>query len=212
MVRPARAKGARRADKPAHILWLKAQRGERPTAGAIGASTSPVPCLVGRELVAGRGLRAAVAPAAGGAPFARLQHTPMLEGMLLLLLAIGGGTGSPAGALPSQTGPDPVVGIWRGTWTTHGVENQILVDAIVTAPSKDGQLHALVATGVGRLRRLTRIIGRLEADGARFTLPGGGSLRLAAGSASRLIGVVKGAAMGGPMPGDGTLELVRVRR
>lgn len=135
----------------------------------------------------------------------------MLEGMLLLLLAIGG-NGSPAAAMPSQTGPDPVVGIWRGTWTADGVENPVPVDAIVTAPSKDGQLHALVATGVGRLRRMTRVIGRLEADGARFTLPGGGSLRLAAGSASRLIGVVKGAAVGGPMPGDGTLELVRVRR
>jgi hypothetical protein len=136
----------------------------------------------------------------------------MLEGMLLMLLAVGGNAGSPAASLPSLAAPDPVVGIWRGTWMARGSESPVPVEAIVTAPSKDGQLQALVATGAGRLRHLTRVIGRVEADGARFTLPGGGSLRLAAGSASRLIGVVKGAADGGPMPGDGTLELARVRR
>jgi hypothetical protein len=136
----------------------------------------------------------------------------MLEGMLLMLLALGGVNGSPAAAMPSQMGPDPVVGIWRGTWTTQGADGPVPVEAIVTPPSKDGQLLALVATRVGRLRHITRVIGRVEADGARFTLPGGGSLRVAAGSASRLIGVVKGAAVGGPTPGDGTLELTRVRR
>jgi len=136
----------------------------------------------------------------------------MLEGLLLLLLTLGGGTGSPAAAMPSQTGPDPIVGVWRGTWTTQGADNGVLAEAIVTAPSKNGQLQALLATGVGRLRRMTRVVGRVEADGARFVLPGGGSLRLAAGSASRLIGVVKGAAVDGPTPGDGTLELARVRR
>jgi hypothetical protein len=136
----------------------------------------------------------------------------MLEGMLLMLLALGGGNGSPAAAMPSQTGPDPVVGIWRGTWTTQGAADPVPVEAIVTPSSKEGQLQALVATGVGRLRHITRVIGRVDADGARFTLPGGGSLRLAAGSASRLIGVVKGGAVRGPMPGDGTLELARVRR
>jgi hypothetical protein len=135
----------------------------------------------------------------------------MLEGMLLMLLALGGANGSPAAAMPSQMGPDPVVGIWRGTWTTQGADDAVPVEAIVTPP-KDGQLLALVATRVGHLRHITRVIGRVEADGARFTLPGGGSLRLAAGSASRLIGVVKGAAVGGPTPGDGTLELTRVRR
>jgi hypothetical protein len=114
--------------------------------------------------------------------------------------------------MPSQTGPDPVVGIWRGTWTTQGAADPVPVEAIVTPSSKEGQLLALVATGVGRLRHITRVIGRVDADGARFTLPGGGSLRLAAGSASRLIGVVKGGAVRGPMPGDGTLELARVRR
>src|SRR5262249_60611929 len=103
----------------------------------------------------------------------------MLEGMLLMLLALSGGNGSPAAAMPSQTGPDPVVGIWRGTWTTQGANDPVPVEAIVTPPSKDGQLLALVATGIGRLRHITRVIGRVEADGARFTLPGGGSLRLA---------------------------------
>jgi hypothetical protein len=136
----------------------------------------------------------------------------MLEGMLLMLLALGGNGGSPAASMPSLAAPDPVVGVWRGTWTAQGGDNPVPVEAIVTAPSKDGRLQALVATGVGRLRRMTPVIGRVEADGARFTLPGGGSLRLAAGSASRLIGVVKGAADNASMPGDGTLELARVRR
>ena len=71
---------------------------------------------------------------------------------------------------------------------------------------------ALLATGAGRARRTTRITGRLELDGVRFALPGGGSLRLAAASASRLIGVVKGVSKPASVPGDGTLELTRVRR
>ena len=129
-----------------------------------------------------------------------------------MLLVLGGNGGAPAASMPSLAGPEPIVGIWRGTWTAQGAETPLPVEAIVTAPSKEGQLQALVATGVGRLRRITRVIGRVEAEGARFTLPGGGSLRLAAGSASRLIGVVKGAADSGPMPGDGMLELTRVRR
>ena len=129
-----------------------------------------------------------------------------------MLLVLGGNGGSPAASIPSLAGPEPIVGIWRGTWTAQGAETPVPIEAIVTAPSNDGQLQALVATGVGRLRRMTRVIGRVEAEGARFTLPGGGSLRLAAGSASRLIGVVKGAGDSGPIPGDGTLELTRVRR
>ena len=141
----------------------------------------------------------------------------MLEGMLLLLLALGGAQGganasAPAAAVPSPATPDPVVGIWRGTWKLQDADDSVPVEAIVTSPSKDGQVQALVATGVGRLRRLTRVVGRVEADGARFSLPGGGTLRLAAGSTSRLIGIVRGAALNGPTPGDGTLELARVRR
>jgi hypothetical protein len=141
------------------------------------------------------------------------QHTAMLEGMLLLLLAIGGNGASPAAAVASPPMADPLVGVWRGSWTAQGGDSPVPVEAIVTGPSaRDGQVLALVATGAGRLRRLTRVTGRVESDGARFTLPGGGSLRLATGSASRLIGIVKGAAVDGPMPGDGTLELARVRR
>jgi hypothetical protein len=137
----------------------------------------------------------------------------MLEGMLLLLLALGGGTGpSPAAAVPSAATPDGVVGVWRGTWATPSGEQPLPVEAIVTAPSKDGQLLALIATGLGRARRLTRVMGHVEADGARFVIPGGGSLRLAAASGSRLVGIVNGAGAEGPTPGDGTLELARVRR
>lgn len=133
--------------------------------------------------------------------------------MLLLLLALGGGqTGSPAAAVPTNGTPDAIVGVWRGTWATSASGGPVPVEAIVTPPSKDGQVVALLATGIGRARRTTRVSGELESDGARFLLPGGGHLRLAAGSASHLIGVVKGAGLDGPTPGDGTLELARVRR
>ena len=136
----------------------------------------------------------------------------MLEGMLLLLLALGGDTAeSPAAAVPSAASADTVVGVWRGTWARQGLESSVPVEAIVTVPSKGGQVWAVVATGAGRARSMTRVTGRLEADGARFTLPGGGTLRLAATSPSRLIGIVKGAGAG-LTPGDGTLELARVRR
>ena len=137
----------------------------------------------------------------------------MLEGMLLLLLALGGGNaGSPAAAVPAAATSDAVVGVWRGTWATQGAESPVPVEAIVTAPSREGQVLALFVIGVGGMRRTTRIAGRLEPDGARFALPGGGSLRLAAASASRLTGVVKNAGADRSTPGDGTLELARVRR
>jgi len=113
-------------------------------------------------------LRVTVAPAAGGASIAGFQHTAMLEGMLLMLLALGGGNGSPAAAMPSQTGPDPVVGIWRGTWTTQGPADPVPVEAIVTPPSKEGQLLALVATGVGRLRHITRGARQADRGGVRL--------------------------------------------
>jgi hypothetical protein len=137
----------------------------------------------------------------------------MMEGMLLLLLALGGGTaGSPAATVPSAITSDPVVGVWRGTWAAQGAASAVPVEAIVTAPAKDGQVLALFSTGAGRAKRFTRVIGRLEPDGARFTLPGGGTLRVAAASASRLIGIARGAGADGPTPGDGTVELTRVRR
>ena len=137
--------------------------------------------------------------------------------MLLLLLALGGGKpGSPAAAVPaeatSDATSDAVAGVWRGAWAPSTAEDTVPVEAIVTGPAKDGQLIALLASGTGRTRRTARLTGHLEADGARFTLPGGGSLRLAAGSASRLVGIVKGAGAQSPLPGDGTLELARVRR
>jgi len=157
-------------------------------------------------------LHATVAPAADGASFARFQHTAMLEAMLLLLLALGGNGASLAATVTSAATPDPVVGVWRGTWTAQRTDARVPVEAIVMVPSRDGAVQGLVATGAGRLRHLTRIVGHVEADGARFTLPGGGSLRLAAGSASRMVGVVRGAAADGPTPGDGTLELARVHR
>ena len=130
-----------------------------------------------------------------------------------MLLALSGGQGSsPAATVPATTSADGVVGVWRGTWAAQDAVHRVPVEAIVTAPSKEGQLLALLATGAGGARRMTRITGRLEADGVRFTLPGGGNLRLAAASASRLIGVVKGVSPQAAMPGDGTLELARVRR
>ena len=129
-----------------------------------------------------------------------------------MLLTLGGGNSSPAAAVPSAATAQPVVGVWRGTWETPGVDKAVPVEAIVTAPSRDGQVLAVFATGTGRVRRTTRVTGRLESDGARFALPGGGTLRLAAASASRLIGVVKGVGAQSPPPGDGTLELARVRR
>jgi len=137
----------------------------------------------------------------------------MLEGMLLMLLTLSGGKApSPAAAVPAGATADTVAGVWRGTWAAQDAEQQVPVEAIVTGPSKEGQILALLATGAGRARRMTRITGRLESDGVRFALPGGGSLRLAAASGSRLIGVVKGLAPQASMPGDGTLELARVRR
>jgi hypothetical protein len=86
------------------------------------------------------------------------------------------------------------------------------VEAIVTAAARDGRMVALLATGAGRARRTTRLTGRGEPDGAQFTLPGGGTLRLAAASPSRLIGLARGMPSRGALPGDGTLELARVRR
>jgi hypothetical protein len=137
----------------------------------------------------------------------------MLEGMLLMLLTLGGGQGpSPAAAVPAATTSDAVVGVWRGTWAAQDAEHRVPVEAIVTAPSKEGQMLALLVTGAGRTRRMTRITGQREPEGARFALPGGGSLRLAAASASRLIGVVKGPGPQAATLGDGTLELARVRR
>ena len=135
----------------------------------------------------------------------------MLEGMLLMLLALGGAGRETAAAVPSGPSADAVAGVWRGTWTA--TEAPVPVEAILIPPSeKGGQLTAVLATGTGRARRTARMTGTLDADGARLMLPGGGTLRLAAASGSRLIGIARGGVSGGLGPGDGTLELSRVRR
>src|SRR5439155_1196940 len=76
------------------------------------------------------------------------QHTVMLEGMLLMLLSLGGGKApSPAATVPAATTADTVVGVWRGTWAAQDAEDRVPVEAILTAPSKEGQMLALLATG-----------------------------------------------------------------
>src|SRR5260370_16932490 len=106
--------------------------------------------------------------------------------MLLMLLGLGGGnTGSASASVASAATADPVVGVWRGTWKTPGADKPVPVEAIVSAPSKEGRLLAVVATGTGRAKRATRVTGRLEPDRARFPLPAGGTLRLPAPPPSR---------------------------
>jgi hypothetical protein len=139
----------------------------------------------------------------------------MMETMLLLLLALGGGNGSPA-ASPQLTSPpgivSPVTGVWRGKWVAPGDIPPVPVEAVL-APGKDtGSLIGLLVSGVGRDRRIARLAGRYDSDGAKFALPSGGALRLFAESATRLIGDVKIGANAGFIPGDGAVELARVRR
>jgi hypothetical protein len=139
----------------------------------------------------------------------------MMESMLLLLLALGGGNGSPA-ASPHFAPPPgiaaPVTGVWRGKWVAPGDGAPVPVEAVL-APGKDtGSLIGLVVSGLGRERRIARLSGRYDSDGARLALPSGGALRLIAESATRLIGEVKIGSAAGLLPGDGALELSRVRR
>ena len=143
----------------------------------------------------------------------------MMESMLLLLLALGGNS-APAAPAHVASPPGvaaPVTGVWRGKWVATADGVRIPVEAVL-APGKDsGSLIGLVVSGLGRERRMVRLAGRYESDGARLALPAGGALRLIAEGASRLVGEVKigevkigGAA--GLLPGDGALELSRVRR
>ena len=139
----------------------------------------------------------------------------MMETMLLLLLALGGGNGSPA-ASPHLTSPSgvviPVTGVWRGKWVPPGGRPPVPVEAVL-APGKDsGSLIGLIVSGVGSDRRIARLAGRYDSDGAKLALPSGGSLRLFAESATRLVGDVKIGAAAGFIPGDGAVELGRVRR
>ena len=139
----------------------------------------------------------------------------MMESMLLLLLALGGGNGSPS-ASPHVASPPgvatSVTGVWRGRWTAPGAPPTVPVEAVF-APGKDtGTLIGLVVSGIGRERRSTRLAGRFENDGATLALPSGGALRLMLQGATRLLGEVKVGGAAGFMPGDGALELSRVRR
>ena len=139
----------------------------------------------------------------------------MMETMLLLVLALGGGHGSPA-ASPQYAPPpgvvSPVTGVWRGKWVPPGDRPPVTVEAVF-APGKDaGTLIGLVVSGIGRERRSARLAGNYDNDGARLALPSGGALRLIAHSATRLIGEIKVGGAVGFVPGDGVVELTRVRR
>jgi phage terminase large subunit-like protein len=142
----------------------------------------------------------------------------MMESMLLLLLALGGGNGSPAASpyfAPTPGFAAPVTGVWRGQWVAPGEPADHVPVAVeaVFAPGKDaGTLIGLVVSGLGRERRTARLAGRYDRDGARLALPSGGALRLIAESATRLVGEVKVGGAAGVLPGDGALELARVRR
>jgi hypothetical protein len=136
----------------------------------------------------------------------------MMESMLLLLLALGGG-GSPS-ASPGFTPPGvarPVTGVWRGTWMAPG-GRALPVEAVLAPGKETGTLIALLVSGAGRDRRTARLSGRYENDGARLALPSGGALRLSAEGSGRLIGEVSGGGLAGFVLGDGALELIRVRR
>ena len=135
--------------------------------------------------------------------------------MLLLLLTLSGGSGSPAAsphlALPPGVAA-PVTGVWRGQWVAPGATAPVPVEAVL-APGKDsGTLIGLAMSGLGRERRFARLTGRYDSHGARLALPSGGALRLIAESTTRLVGEVKIGAAAGFLPGDGALELGRVRR
>jgi hypothetical protein len=136
----------------------------------------------------------------------------MLEGLLLMLLAIGGTEGSPAAGVLSASPPSAVVGVWRGSWAASGNQDRVPIEAVLQTVGGQGQVAALVARGTGGARRTVRLTGTLERDGIRFELPGGGALRLAPFSASRLVGDIRGARAGGPLLGDGSLDLARVHR
>ena len=138
----------------------------------------------------------------------------MMESMLLLLLALGGNA-APAASAHLASPPSlaaPVTGVWRGKWVHPADGVRIPVEAVL-APGKDaGSLIGLVVSGLGRERRMARLTGRYESDGARLALPSGGALRLIAEDASRLVGEVTLGGAAGLLPGDGALELSRVRR
>lgn len=138
----------------------------------------------------------------------------MLETLLLLLLALGGDGTSPAaspGLAPSPGVAAPVTGVWRGTWLGPGA-GPVPVEAVLARGTEKGTVIAVVVAGTGRERKTARLSGRYDSDGTHLTLPSGGALRLSAESAGHLVGEVTGSGPAGLLPGDGALELTRVRR
>jgi hypothetical protein len=139
----------------------------------------------------------------------------MMESLLLLLLALGGGGGAPAASPGFAATPGravPVTGVWRGTWLATGGRTPVPVEAVLAPGRQKGTLIAVVMSGVGRDRRTARLSGLYDSDGAKLALPSGGALRLHPEGGSRLIGEIKGGGPAGFLPGDGALELTRVRR
>jgi hypothetical protein len=136
----------------------------------------------------------------------------MMESMLLMLLVLGAGNGSPSASPALAPGvAAPLTGVWRGTWVPPD-GRAVPVEAVLAPGKEAGMLVAVMVSGAGRERRMTRLSGRYDSDGARLTLPSGGRLRLNVGNGGRLIGEVKGGGAAGLVPDDGALELTRVRR
>ena len=93
-----------------------------------------------------------------------------------------------------------------------GERPPVPVEAVFAPGKGAGTLIGLMVSGIGRERRTARLTGRYENDGAMLALPAGGALRLIAQGASRLVGEVKVGGATGVVPGDGAVELSRVRR
>src|SRR5438034_447183 len=102
----------------------------------------------------GKGTHATAAPQPDGAQFARLLSAyAMLEGLLLMLLAIGGTEGSPAAGVLSASPPSAVVGVWRGSWAASGNQDRVPIEAVLQTVGGQGQVAALVDSGTGGARR-----------------------------------------------------------
>jgi len=139
----------------------------------------------------------------------------MMETMLLLVLALGGGNGAPSASphfVPPPGVESPLTGVWRGKWVASGDRPPVPVEAVL-APGRDpGTLVGLAVSGIGRERRTARLAGSFDNHGAKLALPSGGALQLIPESATRLVGEIKVGGAAGFVPGDGAVELTRVRR
>jgi hypothetical protein len=139
----------------------------------------------------------------------------MMESMLLLLLALGGGNGSPSASphlAPPPGAVSDITGVWRGKWVAPGDRPSVPVEAVLAPGKHAGSLIGLVVSGIGRERRSARLAGSYDNDGAKLALPSGGALRLMAAGAAKLIGEIRIEGAAGLVPGDGAVELTRVRR